>query len=584
MSSSRLLLPRGQRSNFNRSAELWSIRNLLHLINSQQLSCDQLARFCFSTAVAGEDIWRLRAFSRLSSWESIEKAAQASDERRRNGRPKSQLDGIPVSIKANLAVADQALTSGSKILGEALRTKNAVGYNAEVVHHLIEDCGAVCIGITSMDEFGMGSLGTNSNIKGQPPTKNPLAFLPSTSGTKGTSNLDSLMDILQQSTSEIAAVHKLSLSDQHCYAAGGSSCGSAASVAHGSSLIALASDTGGSIRLPAAWCNVVGMKTSYGRISRNGLVAYASSLDTVGFLTRTVDCASLVMDQLGDMEQKQQPHDSTSCYYSSRLASEKTKGKDTNSSDQPLKGVKIGIPAAFVVGECPNPIKEAWSQGAAALQEAGASVVPIEKDVLSPEIIQQSLAAYYVIASAEASSNLARYDGFRYGIHETHILALSSSNDESSMLQRQYAATRTEGFGQEVIRRLLCGTAVLSSDKFHTHYEAAAKLRALVTQRLHDALTSSVDFLLMPTVVSPPPRLPAAPDEDLSTVDSTAMFANDIMTVPISLAGLAAVSVPFSTPCSSSGKAEVETVIGLQLVGHRLQEEKILSVAKCLER
>lgn len=435
-----------------------------------------------------------------------------------------------------------------------------------------------------MDEFGMGSLGTN-NINGQLPTKNPLAFL-STDEIEDNSHQASLLDILQQSPSEIDALHKQNVSSHQVYSAGGSSCGAAASVAHGSSLIALASDTGGSIRLPAAWCNVVGMKTSYGRISRSGLVSYASSLDTVGFLTHTVGCASLVLDELSQKEQEQQLQDSTFYSYSSATDSIKTDDKDVNPSSQPLEGVKIGIPSAFVVGECPSNLKEAWSLGAATLQEAGASVIPIGEEIISPKIIQQSLAAYYVLASAEASSNLARYDGFRYGVQEASSKESLPSDEEdtSTVLQCQYAATRTQRFGHEVIRRILCGTAVLSSDKFHTHYESAAKLRALVTQQLHDALASQVQYLLIPTVVSPPPRLPSESDEENSTVDSTAMFANDIMTVPISLAGLSAVNVPFSMPPSSSDGAEVETVIGLQLVGHRLQEQELLQVAQFLER
>jgi aspartyl-tRNA(Asn)/glutamyl-tRNA(Gln) amidotransferase subunit A len=539
------------------------------------LSCEQLAKYCFSTAVAGEDIWKLRAFSRLSSWDSIQKAAQASDERRREGRPKSQLDGIPLTVKANLAVEDHALTAGSKILGEGSHT-NPIGYNAELVHYLIEDCGAVCIGITNMDEFGMGSLGTNC-IEGQLPTKNPLAFL----SMEDPCNQAPLLDILQQSPSEIIQLHENNPSNQPSHAAGGSSCGAAASIAHGSSLIALASDTGGSIRLPAAWCNVVGLKTSYGRISRNGLVSYASSLDTVGFLTRTVDCASMVMDEIVEKERERQPQDSTSYVYSEKSDPAKTKKEGTKLDNKPLNGVKIGIPSAFVVGECPDSLKEAWSQGAALLQEAGASVVTVGSDFVSPEVIQQSLAAYYVLASAEASSNLARYDGFRYGVQaETHHESFSS-DEESTVLQRQYANTRTQGFGKEVIRRILCGTAVLSSDKFHTHYESAAKLRALVTKQLHDALTTKVDYLLIPTVVSPPPRLSG--DDENSTVDSTAMFGNDIMTVPISLAGLSAVNVPFSLPSEATEKSLVESVIGLQLVGHRLAEANLLQVAQFLE-
>ncbi|CAB9517150.1 Glutamyl-tRNA(Gln) amidotransferase subunit A [Seminavis robusta] len=557
----------------------WSLRAIVHLISTHQLTCEELARYCHSTAVAGDQVWELGAFSRISSWEDIAQAARESDQRRANQEQRSPLDGIPISIKANLAVADHPLTAGSRILGafsNSDHNNHNVGYNAAVVQRLVEDCGAICIGITNMDEFGMGSLGTNtSNSK---PTKNPLAYL--TSPPPNAPEM-TLAEIVKHDPSDILKAHQeqqqQDQTNNNNYAAGGSSCGAAASIAHGSSLIAFGSDTGGSIRLPAAWCGVVGLKPSYGRLSRHGLVSYASSLDTVGFVTPTVDCASMVLEELA--ADKSIPKDSTSHVYSTTQRNNKpqetiTREEPTthDSSNHPLQGIRIGIPAAFCVEECPDAVQKAWTQGANDLADAGASVVHLSHDIVSPEMIQQSLAAYYVLACAEASSNLARYDGFRYGVAaETAANDTNDDNDERSSLHRQYAATRTTGFGLEVIRRILCGTAVLSSDKFHTHYEGAAKLRALVTRQLHNALETHVDYLLIPTVVSPPPCL------DEEAVDSTAMFANDIMTVPISLAGLAAVSVAPDT-------ATVDGVVGLQLVGHRLDEERLLEVARYLAR
>lgn len=570
-------------------------------MSSDQLTCEDLARYCHATAVAGEDVWQLRAFSRLSAWAEIQEAAQAADERRRQGTPKSRLDGIPISIKANLAVEREALTAGSRILGEGYsnNTHNrigAVGYSAEIVQQLVEDCGAICIGITTMDEFGMGSLGINTILAGRG-TKNPLAFL----GTNGEiSSSPLLLDILQQSTEEIIAAHEeqqksiqntqnSTVDPRYYYAAGGSSCGAAASVAHGSSLVALASDTGGSIRLPAAWCGVVGLKPSYGKISRHGLVSYASSLDTVGFMTPTADCASVVLKELTSKAEIRSPKDSTHHLHltgekNNNAPQQNSSTAPNDSTERPLEGIKIGIPAAFVVEECPVEVKELWAQGAATLEQAGATIVPLGADIISPGVIQQSLAAYYVLASAEASSNLARYDGFRYGVAASVIS--NGGGGEGTGLQRQYAKTRSEGFGTEVIRRILCGTAVLSSDKFHTHYEGAAKLRALVTHQLHTALQQHVDYMLIPTVLSPPPRLAdkgeVSDDSENSAIDNTEMFGNDIMTVPISLAGLAAVNVPFR-PASTSTGSSIKTVTSLQLVGYRLEEGKLLSVAQYLE-
>ena len=625
---------------------VWSLSTILDLLDSQKLSCVDLVRHCHATAVAGESIWKLRAFDRLESWAHIEPQAQAADERRRSGQSLSLLDGIPLSIKANIAVAHQPLTAGSGILGHGTYTSDShpVGYHADVTQLLVEECGAICIGITNMDEFGMGSLGThtakvlswdgtNIDCGSLPPTKNPLAFVPSSfstgsdeSSSSSSSSLDALLEILQQDSQTIHQAHSALLLAQqehepnfdHSYfAAGGSSCGAAASVAHGSSLVALASDTGGSIRLPAAWCQIVGVKPSYGRISRHGLVAYASSLDTVGFLTPSAACASKVMQAIGQRQQATAgQHSRDSNYYSystpnlpyyDKSTMKNTKDDNADDNDNlPLRGIKIGIPSAFVVQECPTQVRELWAHGASLLQKAGATVVTLGDTVIAPRVIQQSLAAYYVLASAEASSNLSRYDGFRYGYRATINNggggALSSStidddDDEegqeaqfSDLLKQQYAATRTQGFGQEVIRRILCGTAVLSSDKFHTHYEAAAKIRAVVTQQLQDALRDQVDYLLIPSTLSPPPRIHSkwSSMEDGTkdnVLDSTQMFANDIMTVPISLAGLAAVNVTLS-PSSSSQQHQqspLEAVTGLQLVGRRLEEERLLEVAQFLD-
>jgi aspartyl-tRNA(Asn)/glutamyl-tRNA(Gln) amidotransferase subunit A len=285
----------------------------------------------------------------------------------------------------------------------------------------------------------------------------------------------------------------------------------------------------------------------------------------------------------------------------------------------------VGLPEAFSVEECPLAIRKAWSQSAQVLQSHGAKVETVPAHVISPSVLKSLLAAYYVLVCAEASSNLSRYDGFRYGVGASAAEIDSildeycrtkdgkKGNDNNnklatadlSLLEWQYAVARAKGFGPEVQRRILCGTAVLSSDRFHTYYEAAAKLRAVATQQLHSCLRQSrgdksegnangdhkqfcYDMLLVPTTMYPPPRLNG--DGDFK-MDSTEMFANDIMTVPASLAGLPAVSVPFGdcillnddASDSQSSSAGGFFRPGMQLIGARQQEGRILQVAAVLE-
>jgi aspartyl-tRNA(Asn)/glutamyl-tRNA(Gln) amidotransferase subunit A len=238
----------------------------------------------------------------------------------------------------------------------------------------------------------------------------------------------------------------------------------------------------------------------------------------------------------------------------------------------------VGVPSAFHVAECPDEVRSAWIGAADRLQELGARVDVIGPDVVSPEILQQSLASYYLLACAEASSNLARYDGVRYGCKASE--ALSETVDDStlqdrlkewSFLERQYSRTRSQGFGPEVVRRVICGTYVLSSDKFHTHYEAAATIRAILAQQLRRAL-EACSCLLVPTALSPPPLLQHA-------VDPTSMIANDVMTVAASLAGLPSVAMPCGPKAPPAGARP-----SLQLIGPRLGEGEILRAALALER
>jgi aspartyl-tRNA(Asn)/glutamyl-tRNA(Gln) amidotransferase subunit A len=241
---------------------------------------------------------------------------------------------------------------------------------------------------------------------------------------------------------------------------------------------------------------------------------------------------------------------------------------EESSSSVSLKGMKIGVPLAFSVLEANDKVRDTWLQTAQALESKGSTVEIVTEDVLSSHVVQRSLAAYYIIAVAEASSNLARYDGFRYGESAAQL----ELNTESTMtlLEQQYAATRTRGFGKEVVRRILCGTSVLSSDRFHTFYESAAKLRAVLTRQLHDTL-EEFDMLLVPTAISEPPNIE-------QEMDPTEMFTNDVMTVPFSMAGLPAISFPRGRWSPSS-----PSIAGLQLVSARHSEAKLLSAAMALE-
>lgn len=534
----------------------------------------ELSSFCHSLAVAGEEVWGLNAFENIVARGEILDHAKGSDDRRRLGESLSIFDGIPVSVKANIAVANQRLTAGSRILGMGHPDTPPCGYNADVVRRLVEDSGSILIGMASMDEFGMGSLGnTSSKSDGtRRLTKNPLPLLLKLSKISDTSsplvglNHEEMARMVKLSHEEILEIHnkaKSTEADGEIYSAGGSSCGSAASVAHGSSLLSLGTDTGGSVRLPSAWCGLVGLKPSYGLLSRHGIVSYASSFDTVGVLCNSVDCAAVALEILAQTGETSRDSTLSALPAENRIV-------DAMEGGQPLIGIRIGIPAAFSVEEMPSPIREAWSRTAEILQQQGAVVKEIPTCDISPSLVQKALAAYYVLVSAEASSNLSRYDGFRYGVAAQSTHAVSGLTP----LEQQYSATRTQGFGTEVVKRILCGTSVLSSDRFHSHYEAAAKLRAVLAHQLHTVLSKEVDALLIPTALSLPIRL------DEEQVDSTEMFANDIMTVPPSLAGLPVLSVPVRIAPENE---EMAFKAGMSLVGPRLMEGKILKIGKALE-
>ena len=546
------------------------IRQLARLMESGALTSEQLCSYCYTLALAGEEVWNLGAFSYLLPKEHVLEQARRSDERRKHTRDASLLEGIPVTIKANIAVDFLPLTAGSRILGaHDMKNMPFAGYNADVVESLLIQGGAVCLGSTTMDEFGMGSLGTNvMSHTGMTETKNPTSYI-HRMGKRDMSDTE-LLSILSSESDAVLEAHALAMhTDDQTYSAGGSSCGSAASVAHGSSIASLGTDTGGSVRLPAAWCNVVGLKPTYGLLSRYGLVGYASSLDCPGILASSADCVGIVLDLLMGMNSGRDPtmdHSEGRKALAEILMRTSPLESKPDTATQPLRGITVGIPAAFSVSECPQTVLDTWETTADRLERLGATVKIVDNEALSTDIVQQALSAYYVLACAEASSNLARYDGVRYGV--AAVEDVTSKDDLLSPLERQYARTRSVGFGTEVKRRVLSGTAVLSSDRFHTYYEAAARLRSTLTRELLGVL-STHDILLVPSALFPPVTLDGR-------IDPTEMLANDVMTVPISLAGLPAISV---CPGQSSDRFRPS----MQLIGSRLGEATLLQTAMALE-
>ncbi len=427
-------------------------------------------------------------------------AADRVDDAVRRGQPPGPLAGVPLALKDNICTRIGRTTCGSRILERYVSP-----YDATVVERLTA-AGAVIIGKTNLDEFAMGSSTENSGFH---PTRNPwnTAHVP-----------------------------------------GGSSGGSAAAVAAALVPAALGSDTGGSVRQPAALCGVVGLKPTYGRVSRYGLVAYGSSLDQIGPLTRTVTDAAIVLGAIAGPD----PRDATSLPapvpdYAAALA------------DAPLAeraaGLRIGVPRECLGDGLDAEVRRAFEEALAVYRRIGARVV----DVSLPRT-PYSIAAYYVLATAEASSNLARYDGVRDG----HRAAGAQG------LVDLYCRSRSEGFGAEVKRRIMLGTFALSAGYHDAFYDKARRARALIGRDFEQAW-AHCDVLATPTAPTPAFRL----GEKLS--DPLAMYLADVFTVPANLAGLPAISVP-------CGFSTGGLPIGLQLTGPALGETLLLQAARLYER
>ncbi len=425
--------------------------------------------------------------------------AKKADQRLKNGKG-LPLDGIPLGIKDLFCTKDIPTTAGSRILKDFKPS-----YESTVTSSLWRD-GAVMLGKCNMDEFAMGSANTTSFFG---PVENPWK--------RADDDITKLVP-------------------------GGSSGGSAAAVAAKLALAAAGTDTGGSIRQPSSFCGVVGLKPSYGRCSRWGIIAFASSLDQAGPLTRTVRDSAIMLQSMAGHDQK----DSTSANI--------TKPNFETALSGDIKGVRIGIPKEYRLEEMPEEIERLWAQGIDFLKDAGAQII----DISLPHT-KYALPVYYIIAPAEASSNLARYDGVRYGFRA-----------EGDSLEQMYKNTRGLGFGTEVKRRILIGTYVLSAGYYDAYYLKAQRVRALIKNDFDQAFLK-VDNILTPTAPSEAFAIDEHDDDPIK------MYLNDVFTVPSSLTGLPAISLP-------AGLSKNGLPLGLQIIGRLFDEESILRTADVIER
>ncbi len=408
------------------------------------------------------------------------------------------LRGVPIAIKDNICVRGLQTSCGSKILGDYHPP-----YNATVIERL-QNAGAIVIGKTNCDEFAMGSSNENSAFG---PVRNPW------------------------DTTRVP---------------GGSSGGSAASVAAGIVPVALGSDTGGSVRQPASLCGVVGLKPTYGRNSRYGLVAFASSLDQVGIFARRVRDVAQILGVIAGRDS----HDATTA----DVAVPDYVGSLLSEEERDLKGVRIGFPSALFGAGLDQEVEALVKSAVDVYRELGAEIVDIELPHAS-----YAIAVYYIIATAEASSNLARFDGVRYGFRA----------EEAPELRQMYRKTREEGFGPEVKRRIMLGTYVLSAGYYDAYYRKAQQVRTLIKDDFRRAFTSC-DALITPT--SPTPAFAIGEKVD----DPLAMYLNDIYTVTANLAGVPGLSVP-------CGLSSARLPIGFQLLGPYWSEPTLFRLAHAYE-
>ena len=462
-----------------------TISKIHDMLVTKQCSCTELTKSYLEEIEKSNK--ELNAYITVSGEQAL-KTAEAVDKKISNGEEIGLLEGIPMTLKDNLSTKDIETTCGSKML------KNYKPIYDATVWESLKNQNAVMLGKTNMDEFAMGSSCETSYFGA---TKNPF-------NTK--------------------------------HVAGGSSGGVASAVGANLAVYGLGSDTGGSIRQPASFCGLVGLKPTYGAVSRYGLIAYASSLDQIGPVTKSVEDASIVFDAISEYDVK----DSTSKGYS---------GSTFSALNNDIKGMKIGIAKEYLEG-VRDDVKEAVLKAVEVYKSMGAEIVYFDL----PEL-KFALPVYYIIACAEASSNLGRYDGIRFGYKAEHY------DGTHDMVCR----TRSEGFGEEVKRRILLGTYVLSAGYYDAYYKKAQNLRGTIVNAFNRAF-EKCDVILAPTVPMIAFELGRAVSDPVET------YQTDICTVPVNIAGLPAVSIPCGF--NTNGMP-----IGMQIIGKSFCEDKILNVA-----
>lgn len=468
-----------------------SIKELHQQLVSKERSAVEIARHTLDRIEAVEP--KVKAFLSVTADKALA-SAKAVDDKIAAGESIGILEGIPLAVKDNMCTKGIKTTCASQILA------NFVPPYESTVTQKLKDAGAVLVGKTNLDEFAMGGSTENSSFQ---ITANPwdLERVP-----------------------------------------GGSSGGSAAAVAAGECVVSLGSDTGGSIRQPASLCGVIGLKPTYGLVSRFGLVAFGSSLDQIGPFSRTVEDSAILLQAIAGHD----PNDSTSL---------KVEIPDYTQYLQPelKKGLKIGI-ITETFGEGLDPeVAETVQQAIAKLEELGAEI----REISCPRF-RYGIAAYYIIAPSEASANLARYDAVKYGLRQ-----------ETDNLLEMYTKTRAVGFGSEVKRRIMIGTYALSAGYYDAYYLKAQKVRTLIKQDFQRAF-EEVDVLVAPTA-------PTTAFKTGKTSDPLSMYLLDLMTIPVNLAGLPGMSIP-------CGFDRAGLPIGLQLIGNVLREDVLFHVAHAYEQ
>ena len=475
-----------------------TIAHARDLLRNREVSAAELAEECLASIDAARD---LNAFSDVTSRRAREMAANA--DRRLSSGDAPKLCGIPIGIKDLFCTQGVSSQAASGILN-GFRPE----YESSVTERLWSS-GAVMLGKLNMDEFAMGSS-NESSVYG--PAVSPWRRR----GSKAP------------------------------ISPGGSSGGSAAAVAADLCIAAIGTDTGGSIRQPAAFCGITGLKPTYGRCSRWGIIAFASSLDQAGPMTKSVRDAAIMLEAMAGHD----PRDSTSADHDVPDFEGSLTGN--------VRGKRIGIPAEYRRDGMPRQIEKLWADGADMLRASGAEIV----DISLPHT-RYALPAYYVIAPAEASSNLARYDGVRYGFR--------APLEPGDGIVDMYAKTRAEGFGPEVRRRIMIGTYVLSEGYYDAYYKRAQRVRTLIRQDFEAVFNDGIDAILTPTTPSAAFGIGEIADDD-----PVQMYLNDIFTVTVNLAGLPGLSVP-------AGLDEEGLPLGLQLIGRPWDEAEILNIGFALE-